>query len=69
MKELLLRLNENTLNELDHISHLKKTTRTSSIRDSLNMYITYVRIHELSILEKMNTNSNNFYKETFMGER
>ena len=54
MKEILLRLEDEAVRTLDHVSNLKETTKSAIIRKSLNMYFEYFKLKEEHVINKMN---------------
>ena len=68
MKELLLRLDEDAFDYLDHVSNVKETTRSHIIRKSLNMYFTYFKVKEGTVLDKLDRDTKSFYEQIERGK-
>ena len=68
MTPVVIRLNEETLDGLDDVISLKHCTRTSIVRNAVNMYLTYFKNNEEPKLRKSNEDSQSLYTKLFTGQ-
>lgn len=67
MKDILLRIPEETLESINHASNMKVKNRSQFIRDCINIYLEYFKRHEEPKLLKMKNSKDDFYKTIIMG--
>jgi len=68
MTPLVLRLEQQIIDDLDNARQFKSCTRTRLIRNALNMYLTYFKNNEEPKLSKMNEDSQSLYTKLFTGQ-
>lgn len=65
---IVLRLEEETLEQLDCARQIKQCTRTKLLRNAVNNYLRYFKDCEENKLVQMEDNTQDYYEKMFMGE-